>query len=95
MHLQSPIQREWLCNQLPVFSRLGKRQLRQFAKLAKLAEFAEFDEFAPGDFIIQAGSPYGRTFASNRCKANKRLLGPPDPDSTVPEPDYVCTAVPR
>ncbi len=40
-------------------------------------------------------SPYGRIFASNRCKANKRLLGPPHPDSTVPEAYYVCTAVPR
>lgn len=89
MDLQLPIQREWLCNQLPVFSRLGKRQLRQFAKLA------EFDEFAPGGFIIQAGSPYERTLARNRFKSNKRKLGPPDPDSTVPEADYVRTAVAR
>jgi hypothetical protein len=57
--------------------------------------FEVVENLAENDFIIQAGSPYGRTFARNRFKTNKRMLGPPDPDSTVPEPDDVCTAVPR
>jgi CRP/FNR family cyclic AMP-dependent transcriptional regulator len=34
---------------LPLFSRVGKRQLRQIAKLAT------FTEFSPGDMIIRAG----------------------------------------
>jgi CRP-like cAMP-binding protein len=40
-----------MVGQLPLFSRLGKRQRRQVAKLA------QFVGFAPGDFIVQAGEP--------------------------------------
>jgi CRP/FNR family cyclic AMP-dependent transcriptional regulator len=40
-----------MVGELPIFSRLGKRQLRQIAKLA------DFVEFEPGDFIVQAGEP--------------------------------------
>lgn len=40
-----------MVGELPIFSRLRKRQLRQIAKLA------EFGEFAPGDFVVQAGEP--------------------------------------
>ncbi len=40
-----------MVGQLPVFSRLGKRQRREIAKLA------EFVEFAPGDFVVHAGEP--------------------------------------
>jgi CRP-like cAMP-binding protein len=40
-----------MVGELPIFSRLGRRQLRQIAKLA------DFVEFAAGDFVVQAGEP--------------------------------------
>jgi CRP-like cAMP-binding protein len=46
-------ERDWakVLSKLPLFSRLGKRQLR------KLARLAEFREFAPGDTVIATGAP--------------------------------------
>lgn len=46
-------ERDWatVLAELPVFSRLGKRQLR------KLARQAEFREFAPGETVISTGAP--------------------------------------
>jgi CRP/FNR family transcriptional regulator, cyclic AMP receptor protein len=67
-----------LVGQLPVFSRLGKRQLRQIAKLA------EFAEFAPGDVVIQAGEPGDSLYlildgrARVIGKGRARRLGPGD-----------------
>jgi CRP-like cAMP-binding protein len=43
--------RATMVGELPIFSRLRKRQLRQ---IAKLADFVEFDS---GDFVVQAGEP--------------------------------------
>ena len=38
-----------ILSRVPLFSRVGKRQLRRIAALAKL------EQFAPGDVIVQAG----------------------------------------
>lgn len=43
--------RAQMVGQLPVFSRLRKRQQREIARLA------EFVDFAPGDFVVHAGEP--------------------------------------
>jgi CRP-like cAMP-binding protein len=46
-----PTTKDWAdaISRLPLFSRVGKRQLRQIAKLAT------FTEFSAGDMVIQAG----------------------------------------
>ena len=46
-----PTSRDWadVLAHLPLFSKVGKRQLR------KLAGLAQFEEFAPDDVVIQAG----------------------------------------
>jgi CRP-like cAMP-binding protein len=46
-----PTQRDWadVLGALPLFSRLGKRQLRGVAKLATVADYS------PGEVIVQAG----------------------------------------
>jgi CRP/FNR family transcriptional regulator, cyclic AMP receptor protein len=48
---EQPTAKDWadVLAELPLFSRLRKRQLR------KLAGLAQFEEFAPGDVVIQVG----------------------------------------
>ena len=50
---ERPSASEWaeVLASLPLFSRLGKRQLR------KLADLAEFKHFGDGDFVVTIGEP--------------------------------------
>ena len=66
-----------ILSRVPLFSRVGKRQLRRIAALAKLSEFA------PGDMIIQAGERGDGLYliVGGRAKVigkSRRTYGPGD-----------------
>jgi CRP/FNR family cyclic AMP-dependent transcriptional regulator len=75
---ERPRERDWaeVLGALPLFSRLGKRQLRGLAKVAKVADYS------PGEVIVQKGergdSFYLMLDGRARVRGTSRALGPGD-----------------